>query len=90
MTEVVRPLTEMEWDMLRASAAGRVLWRPAWPPDAAVSGWWVEGEPVAASDTRAGALDWLHGHSLTHECDSQEPTPAGEALLAEHDERSEQ
>lgn len=74
-------LTDTEWDMLRASATGRVLWRPPRLPDAAASGWWIEGKPVAPSDPRANALNRLRRHSLTHECDSQRPTPAGEALL---------
>jgi hypothetical protein len=65
--------------LLRACQRGAVRWDPT--PTSALSSWVIDGVRLTATHPDVAVLDELEQRSLTHECDSQSITDAGEALL---------
>jgi len=82
MTQLAR--TERRVRLLTACRDGAAVWAPHRSrPPIGESPWVLNGERLAVTHPDAEVLDELEQRSLTHECDSQEITPDGEALLRE-------
>ena len=79
--------TERRVWLLTACRDGQVLWNPAGITDGGQSAWVLYGARLMLMGTDAADLSALSLCSATHECDSQEITPDGEALLREWTQR---
>jgi len=80
--------TERRVRLLTACRDGQVRWDPAGITGGDLtgygqSGWVIYGMRALARSPDVAELDYLSLCSATHECDSQEITPDGEALLRE-------